>query len=143
MIKGESFKNVRLKILPREILLECKNCRRSSRITKWENDMMDFSQVDEARKALGLDEEAGMEEIKEAFRRLSLMYHPDSYKGADKKKCEEMIRTINHAKDVILTYCANYRYSFSEKDIKKNLMDKDLYEHLKRFYDGWLGDLDL
>lgn len=22
-------------------------------------------------------------------------------------------------------------------------MDKELYEHLKRFYDGWFGDLDL
>ncbi|MDD5109446.1 MAG: hydrogenase maturation nickel metallochaperone HypA [Candidatus Omnitrophota bacterium] len=34
LIKGESFKNVRLKILPLEILLECKNCKRSTRITK-------------------------------------------------------------------------------------------------------------
>ena len=32
--KAEGFKNVRLKILPLEILLECKNCKRSSRITK-------------------------------------------------------------------------------------------------------------
>lgn len=34
LIKGENFKNVRLKILPLEILLECKNCKRSSHITK-------------------------------------------------------------------------------------------------------------
>jgi len=34
LIKGEKFKNVRLKILPLEILLECKNCKRSTRITK-------------------------------------------------------------------------------------------------------------
>ncbi|MBU1726427.1 MAG: hydrogenase maturation nickel metallochaperone HypA [Candidatus Omnitrophica bacterium] len=32
--KGESFKNVRLKVLPLEILLECKNCKRSTKISK-------------------------------------------------------------------------------------------------------------
>jgi Zn finger protein HypA/HybF involved in hydrogenase expression len=34
LIKGKNFKNVRLKVLPLEILLECKNCKRSARITK-------------------------------------------------------------------------------------------------------------
>jgi len=34
LIKGESFKNVWLKVLPLEILLECKSCKRSTRITK-------------------------------------------------------------------------------------------------------------
>ena len=34
LIKGENFKNVRLKVRPLEILLECKNCKRSTRITK-------------------------------------------------------------------------------------------------------------
>ena len=54
-----------------------------------------------------------------------------------------MSKRINQAKDIILSYCANYRYSFKERDIKKNIIDKELYEHLKRFYDGWFGDLDL
>ena len=34
LIKGGKFKSVRLKVLPLEILLECKNCRRTARITK-------------------------------------------------------------------------------------------------------------
>ena len=34
LIKGESFKDVRLRILPLEIQLECKSCKRSSRISK-------------------------------------------------------------------------------------------------------------
>ena len=105
--------------------------------------MADFRQIDAARKLLGLDEEAGIEEIKEAFRSLSLQYHPDRCKEGDKKHCEEMSKRINQAKDIILSYCANYRYSFKERDIKKNIIDKELYEHLKRFYDGWFGDLDL
>jgi len=105
--------------------------------------MADFKQIDEARKILGLDQEATLEEIKEAFRKLSLKYHPDRCKDKDKKNCEEMIKKINQAKDILLNYCANYKYSFKEKDVKKQTMDKQLYEHLKRFYDGWWGDLDL
>ena len=105
--------------------------------------MADFEQIDAARELLGLDEEAGIEEIKEAFRNLSFRYHPDRCKDKDKKYCEEMLKKINQAKDIILGYCANYRYSFKEKDVKKNTMDKELYEHLKRFYDGWLGELNL
>ncbi|MFA4989388.1 MAG: hydrogenase maturation nickel metallochaperone HypA [Candidatus Omnitrophota bacterium] len=34
LLKGENLKHVRLKILPLEILLECKDCKRSTRITK-------------------------------------------------------------------------------------------------------------
>lgn len=105
--------------------------------------MMDFKQIDEARKILGLAEEASIEEIKKAFRRLSLRYHPDRCKEKDKKQCEEMLKKINHAKDLIGSYCAHYRYSFKEKEVRKNCMSKDEYEHLKRFFDGWLGDLDL
>ncbi len=104
---------------------------------------MNFKRIDEARKLLGLDEEATLEEIKEACRNLSLKYHPDRCKDPDKKHCEEMFKKIGRAKDIILAYCTNYRYSFKEKDAKKNVMDKELYEHLKRFYDGWFGDLGL
>ncbi|MDD5686562.1 MAG: DnaJ domain-containing protein [Elusimicrobia bacterium] len=105
--------------------------------------MEDFKQIDGARKLLRLDEEASMEEIKGAFRSLSLKYHPDRCKEKDKKRCEEMFKKISHAKDVIFSYCASYRYSFKEKDIKKNTVDKELCEHLEKFYDGWYGDLDL
>ncbi len=50
---------------------------------------MDFRQIDQARKILGLGEEAGMEEIKEVFRNLSLKYHPDRCKDKEKKRCGE------------------------------------------------------
>ena len=34
LIKGENFKDVSLNILPLELSLECKTCKRSARITK-------------------------------------------------------------------------------------------------------------
>ena len=105
--------------------------------------MADFKQIDQARKSLGLDEAATSEEIKDAYQHLSLKYHPDRCKNKEKKYCEEMIKKINHARDILLAYCANYRYSFKEKAVKRNSFDKDTYQHLKRFFDGWLGDLDL
>ncbi|MFA5156690.1 MAG: DnaJ domain-containing protein [Candidatus Omnitrophota bacterium] len=105
--------------------------------------MTNFKQIDEARKILGLGEEASIEEIKEAFRRLALKYHPDRCSEKDKKYYEEIFKKVSHAKDIIGSYCANYRYSFKEKEVKKNAMPKEEYEHLKRFYDGWFGDLGL
>lgn len=105
--------------------------------------MSNFKEIDEARRILGLDKEASMEEIKGAFRDLALKFHPDRCEDKDKKCCEEMFKKVNHAKDIIVSYCANYRFSFAEKEVKKNTMSKAEYDHLKRFYDGWLGDLDL
>jgi hypothetical protein len=105
--------------------------------------MIDFQQVDKARKTLELGEDATLEEIKDAYRRLSLQYHPDRCGEKEKKRCEEMMKEVNHAKDIIMSYCTGYRFSFKEKDVKNNVMDRETYEHLKRFYDGWFGDLDL
>lgn len=105
--------------------------------------MVAFKEISEARKVLGLEESATLREIKDAYKRLTLRYHPDRCKDDKKKECEEMFKKIAHANDIIMAYCAGYKYSFKEKDAKKNTMDKETYEHLRRFYDGWLGDLDL
>jgi DnaJ-class molecular chaperone len=105
--------------------------------------MAEYKQIDEARRLLGLGEDASLEEIKDAYRNLSLKYHPDRCKEPDKKNCEEKFKRINHAKDIIMNYCASYRFSFKEAEVKKNVMDRETYEHLKRFYDGWFGDLNL
>jgi len=105
--------------------------------------MFDFKQIDESRKILDLGEEANMKEIKDAYRKLALKYHPDKCGEKDKKHFEEMAKKINHAKDIIESFCINYRFSFREKDIKKNIISEEEYNHLKRFYDGWFGDLGL
>jgi len=105
--------------------------------------MADFKRINEARKLLGLDECATLEDIKEAYRKLASKYHPDRCEDKDKKECEEMFKRIAHARDTLMIYCAGYRYSFKEKDVRRSAMNKEFYEHLKRFYDGWWGNLDL
>ena len=105
--------------------------------------MADFQQIDKARKQLGLEEDATLEEIKEVYRKLTLKYHPDRCKEEKSKEYEEMSKKINRAKDILTAYCASYKYSFRERDVRRNTMDRESYEHLKRFYDGWWGDLDL
>jgi len=105
--------------------------------------MADFKQIDESRRILGLEEDATLEEIKKAYRTLAHEYHPDKCKEEKKKECEERFKKISHANDILMNYCAAYKYSFKEKDVKRNSMDREFYRHLKRFYDGWWFDLDL
>lgn len=105
--------------------------------------MADFNRIDQARKLLGLDEYATAKDIKDAYRKLALKYHPDRCKGKRKKEHEEKLKEIIGAHTVLMNYCAGYKYSFKERDVKRQAMSKALYEHLKRFYDGWWADLGL
>jgi preprotein translocase subunit Sec63 len=100
-----------------------------------------FQQIQDARKALDLGEYATLKEIKDAYRRLAAQYHPDRCRGAKLRMCEKKIRAINHSRDILLAYCANYRYSFREPDVLRNSFEREEYEYLHRFYDGWITDL--
>ncbi|MEW5693261.1 MAG: DnaJ domain-containing protein [Candidatus Hydrogenedentota bacterium] len=102
--------------------------------------MTDFKQIDRARKLLNLKEEASISEIKDVYRKLTLKYHPDKCKDKQKKDCEEKFKQITEAYNILISYCAGYRYSFREKDIKQATMDQELYDHLKRYYSEWWGD---
>lgn len=50
-------------------------------------------------KVLGLDKNAKQEDIKKAFRKLAVKYHPD--KNPDDKKAEEKFKEINEANEVL------------------------------------------
>ncbi|MDP8257828.1 MAG: DnaJ domain-containing protein [Candidatus Aadella gelida] len=104
--------------------------------------MTDHKKIDEARKALKLGESATIPEIKEAYRRLSLSYHPDKCKEKDKKKCEKKFKQINNANEFLIEYCLNYKFPFKEIAEEKNLKDERSKEDLKRFYDVWWEDLN-
>ena len=103
--------------------------------------MADHKRVDKARKTLRLGENATIPEIKEAYRKLSLKYHPDKCAGKDKKKCEEKFKQINSANEVLIKYCLNYKFPFKEIEETENREDEQMKDHIKRFYDGWWGDL--
>ena len=101
---------------------------------------MNYEEIDEARKILELGESATLREIKDAYRRLALKYHPD--RSEDKKDAEEMFKKITAAHDIIMAYCAAYRYSFKKRDVEESA-DKEIdEEHLKNFYDGWITDFE-
>jgi len=99
---------------------------------------MDFKEIDEARKILGLGESATLKEIRDVYRRLVLKYHPDRSEGTDKKQNSEIFKKITAAYDIIMTYCMAYRYSFKKQDVE-GIIDKEMdEEYLKNFYDGWI-----
>jgi DnaJ-class molecular chaperone len=101
--------------------------------------MIDFHTINESRKLLGLPDSATMEEIKNAYRRLALQFHPDTCPDRDKKQCEEMFKKVTEARDVLLKYCMGYRYSFKEDDVKQNDLNDIRYaEYMSRFYDEWM-----
>lgn len=101
--------------------------------------MANFKKIDSARKLFGLPEYATLEEIKKAYRKLANQYHPDRCSDKDIKKCEAMFKKVTQARDILLNYCAGYRYSFKQSDVERINLDKEFaYEHMKRFYDDWM-----
>ena len=100
--------------------------------------MVRFEDINEARKTLGLGETATLAEIKEAYRKLSLKYHPDKCADGNRQECEEMFRRINRANRILMSYCASYRYSFAEEDVKKTTGEAFVEEHARRFYEDFI-----
>ena len=104
---------------------------------------MDINKINKARKTLELSEAATILEIKEAYRKLSLKYHPDKCEEESKKKCEEKFKEINNANEALIDFCLNYEFNFEEVKEMKLKKDKEMRDHMKRFYDGWWGNLNL
>ncbi len=101
---------------------------------------MNFKEIDEARKLLELGETATLQDIRAAYRRLALEHHPD--RAANKRDTAEMFRKITVAHDILMAYCADYRYSFKKQDVEET-EDKEIdEEHLRNFYDGWITDFE-
>ncbi len=81
---------------------------------------MKYKDILEARELLGLPERASMDEIKSSYRRLVSLWHPDRCRE-DKERCDEMTRKIIAAYEIIAAYCENYRYSFTEEEVRRYL----------------------
>ncbi len=94
---------------------------------------IDFKDIDRSRKLLGLGETATLREIKKVYRELVKRYHPDKCKEKDKRGCEKRMKEINKAYKLIMEYCENYRYSFTEKGVE------DFYSrYMKGFQEDWM-----
>lgn len=98
--------------------------------------MADFKQIEQARLVLCLPDEATLDEIRKAYRRLASRHHPDKCPPERKKEGEERFKKINQANDILMGYCAGYRFSFREPEVKRNSVDREYSRHMKRFFDG-------
>lgn len=88
--------------------------------------------VDRARQVLELPERASMQEIKDSYKRLISLWHPDTC-TMDKEKCQEMTRRIIEAYSVIRHYCSQYEYSFSRQEVERYISREDWWK--QRFGD--------
>lgn len=84
--------------------------------------------LDEARCILKLPEKATLDQIKLAYRAMALRYHPDK---CPSEECERMMRKINDAYELLMSFCQNYLYVFR---VENTLHEEDWEDWLERFY---------
>lgn len=101
--------------------------------------------ADDYYKVLGLEKGASIEDIKKAYRKLALKYHPDR-NPTDKKRAEEKFKEISEAYAVLSDPDKRkqydefgtdaFRQKFSQEDIFRNF---DINDILRSFGFGNLG----
>jgi len=100
--------------------------------------MVNFKEIDEARRLLGLGEAATLKEIKSAYRRLASRHHPDKRGSNMHGHSDEMMKRLNWAYELLMKYCKDYKYMFSEKDVARTY---PYDEGLRKFYYGWFDGI--
>ena len=73
---------------------------------------MTYTDLQEARRVLGLGERASLKEIKARHRELVKRHHPDTGNTNE----PEMIRQVNAAYRIVFDYTSAYRFSFAEAE---------------------------
>jgi hypothetical protein len=96
--------------------------------------MANFTEIDEARKVLGLSEAVTLKEIKRVYRTLAHRLHPDKQSGDTGEQTEEAMKRLNWAYKLLMDYCSDYKYSFREEDVARTYPHD---EYLRRYYDRW------
>ena len=91
-------------------------------------DAMTYQELKAALETFGMTGRATIEQIKQRHRELVKMHHPDQSHAAD----PALIRKINAAYEILTSYCADYRYCFSEEEF----LEQNPGERLRRQF-GW------
>ena len=99
--------------------------------------MANFTEIDEARKILGLSDAATLKEIKRAYRTLAHRHHPDKHSGAESSK-DEVMKKLNWAYKLLIDYCDNYKYSFREDDIARTYPEE---EYMRNWRKNWFNSI--
>jgi DnaJ-class molecular chaperone len=89
-----------------------------------------YEEIREARRILELPELATMRQVKGHYKKLMTKWHPDKCQGK-KEICEQKAKEINDAYEIIMSYCNNYNFSFSKKEVEKYITDGEWW--FKRF----------
>jgi DnaJ-class molecular chaperone len=77
-----------------------------------------YVKLTEARRILGIGEEAALDEIKKTFHDLIRKWHPDKA-GNNAGVYHDKSREIIEANKVIMDYCKDYRISFSREMVNR------------------------
>jgi DnaJ-class molecular chaperone len=99
--------------------------------------MANFDEIEEARKILGLGEEATLKEIKNAYRKLAHRHHPDKL-GKDDTNESETMKRLNRSYKLLMDYCNEYKYSFREEDVARTYFYD---EYMRTYKDRWFDNM--
>jgi hypothetical protein len=99
--------------------------------------MVNFNEIDEARRLLGLGEAATLKEIKSAYRRLAHRHHPDKHIVASEEDME-MMKKLNRAYKVLMDYCTDYKHSFKEEAVARTYPYE---EEMRKWREKWFSSI--
>lgn len=88
--------------------------------TKLSVKRIDFDDVEEARKTLGLSCEVSISEINSAYNRMVRRYHPDL--NPDDPAAEEKFKKIKNAYDLLTKYCEHYLCSLRKTKVEETIL---------------------
>jgi len=100
--------------------------------------MANFTEIDEARRLLGLGETATLKEIKSAYRKMAYRHHPDKHRGSAGAESEEVMKRLNWAYKLLMEYCRDYKYTFGEEDVARTYPHD---EYLRKYHYGWFDGI--
>jgi len=102
--------------------------------------LITFKDIETAKKTLGLEDVASIEDIKKSYKKLILKFHPDKHSHSKNKDIyEEKVKQINSAYRILMNYCARYPISFNQDEVKNIEEGEYQKTHLKNFYSGWIS----